>query len=46
MLAGYRAAQVRQIAEGSRSYIWRRQVRAALVYLAKLILRRYDATLG
>lgn len=44
VLASYDAAQVRQLAEGSRAYIWKRRLRSALIYLPKRMLRTFDIT--
>jgi len=46
VLANYNAAQVRRLALGSRAYVWKRRLRAALLLLPKRVLRTFDVTRG
>lgn len=44
VLANYDAKQIRQLALGSRTYIWKRRLRAAAIWLPKRLLRTFDVT--
>ena len=46
ILSNHRKETVKRIAQGSVLYIWQRNIRAALLYLPKRLLRSYDVTRG